>query len=209
MYQPILKAKNQRQHGSLLFNCLIWLLILGIFMWAILTFSTIAMRKVGERKDAVVLSTVSQNAAPKDLESAVFVYLDFLPLQFQAYFSKQFGKFGPTLDAIDQLCKQKFPLYDQLELRGATLARNSAFANLQSDINKIYGNATIMIQYDGVYHTETIPGNTLDPSEYPYTIALTCTVPYKLAKFRTDIPEDGDGTNRLGSAWRPVRAVST
>lgn len=111
-------------------------------------------------------------------------------------------------DLLHQLCLENFPRFYMLELRGASLDRNSFQKDVGGNWRNMMGRASLILHYDGTMLGSEV-GMPADPSLFPYVVVFTCSTPFQLRSYHSDVPEDGDLTNRLGSLWRPAMRVST
>lgn len=195
--------------------------------WAALTFMVIvAVMVVGGliliavafRKEARHIDQIDQEAHTRkfgvdvrdDGGQALNVHAHFLANILQNKFNQSTTK-GTDIDIqrMHQVCMGMFPLFQPLELRGATVTSSPDGTPLpNSEWNQIYGSGTVRIEYVGIIPTRRIPNNNLDTTEYPWAISLRYTFPYTIEKYAFPVPEDG-AHDDLGGLWRFPRLVST
>ncbi|MBX7223135.1 MAG: hypothetical protein K1Y36_24525 [Blastocatellia bacterium] len=205
--------KLNRQRGIILIMMVFLIGVIFTYAWLI-TAELMNVMVVTTNERWRVQAASFSRLTFHDLSDAVKTYLQKVGIAMQVVLNKSNPKGGGSdlsVDGLDQLCKQTFPRYFHLELRGKTIAPVVDDAPPPTGFwDRLYGKATVQVKYDGILPASDVglPDDTTG-KRLNYVIALTATVPYDIEVHNAPIPEDGDGSAILNSAWRPTIPVTT
>lgn len=211
--QRLPKYVKQMGIGLALLVCIFFAFLVAILGISATQENTTETRQAMVVKWRVQLESVSQPAF-SSLGNASKGIAQKIGLAAQAEFNKTNGKGGTiSIDEMDQKFRATFPMYFPLELRGTSLDPIFEGDNRAWDYGfwrYIMGHSTVIVQYDGLRPASAVglPDDTTG-KRLNMVAQFTLTAPFDLEVHRTEVPEDGNGTDLLGSVWRPAIPVST